>query len=84
MEGHEKRIMSTRTPELRNLIDQAEAEPVEFTDPETNTRFVVVRADVFQKMRALLAEEERDREEHESWEKLARKARARWAEENVY
>lgn len=70
--------------ELRHLINQAEAEPVEFTDPESNTRFVLVRADVFQKMRELWVAEERDREERQSWSQLARKARDQWAEENAY
>jgi hypothetical protein len=76
--------MPTPSIELRHLINQAGAEPVEFEDPETNTRFVLVRAELFLKMQERLAEEERDRGEHEAWARIARRSRDLWAEENAY
>jgi PHD/YefM family antitoxin component YafN of YafNO toxin-antitoxin module len=76
--------MSTHEPEFRHLIDQAELEPVVFTDPETGSRFVLVRADTFKTMQEIVADQQREREERSDWARLARRARDRWAEENVY
>jgi hypothetical protein len=69
--------MTTIPPELRQAVDQAGF--VELTDPSTNTAYVLVKADVFRRMREVVEDEE-DRREREAWAKLNRKARAAWAE----
>jgi hypothetical protein len=45
--------MTTITPEIRQAIEQAGEQPVQLTDPETNSVYFIVRAEVYQRMRAL-------------------------------
>ena len=45
--------MTTITPEIRQAIEQAGEQPVQLTDPETNSVYVIVRAEVYERMRAL-------------------------------
>src|SRR5271157_4288069 len=45
--------MSIITPEIRQAIEQAGEQPVQLTDPETNSLYIIVRADVYERMRAL-------------------------------
>jgi hypothetical protein len=48
-----ERPMTTITPEIRQAIEQAGDRPVHLTDPETNFVYVVVRAEVYERLRAL-------------------------------
>jgi len=75
--------MTTLTPELRQAVELAGDQPVEFTDPQTNTAYVLLKADVYRRMREILEEEE-DRREKDAWSRLGRKARSEWAKENLY
>ena len=52
--------MATITPEQRQLVEQAGTEPVRLADAETLREYVILRADVFDRMRQLLIEEEID------------------------
>ncbi len=45
--------MTTITPEIRQAIEQAGEQPVQLTDPETKSVYVIVRAEVYERMRAL-------------------------------
>jgi hypothetical protein len=45
--------MTAITPEIRQAIEQAGEQPVQLTDPDTNSVYIVVRADVYERMRAL-------------------------------
>lgn len=45
--------MTTITPEIRHAIEQAGEQPVQLNDPETNSVYVIVRVDVYERMRAL-------------------------------
>jgi len=45
--------MTTITPELRIAIEQAGGQPVKLTDPETNSVYIIVRAEVYERMCAL-------------------------------
>ncbi len=45
--------MITITPELRKAIEQSGEQPLRLTDPETNLVYVIVRAEVYERMRAL-------------------------------
>jgi len=65
--------MTTITPEQRMAASQAGDSPIELFDPLTGA-YVLVRAEVYQKMGDLLAEDE-DRREREAWARLASKAR---------
>jgi hypothetical protein len=67
--------MTTLTPELREAVERAGDEPVEITDPQTNTHYILLRAEVYRRMREVLGEEE-DRREKDAWAKLGRKARS--------
>jgi hypothetical protein len=44
--------MTTITPEIRLAIEQAGEQPVQLTDPQTNLVYFIVRADVYERMRA--------------------------------
>jgi hypothetical protein len=45
--------MTIITQEIRQAIGQAGEQPVQLTDPETNSVYIIVRADVYDRMRAL-------------------------------
>jgi hypothetical protein len=45
--------MTTLTPEHRQEIQRAGEEPVRFADPEPQTEYVILRADVYDCIRAL-------------------------------
>jgi hypothetical protein len=75
--------MTTLTPDQRRAVEQAGDQPVEVTDPQTNTAYYLIKAEVFRRMTE--AEEERlDMREKEAWANLGRKARSDWAKENPY
>ena len=48
----------TITAELRQAVAQSQGEPLRIEDPETHQSFVLLSADVYDRMRALLSEEE--------------------------
>ena len=45
------------TQDLRQAVDQAGHEPVRLTDPTTNRSFVLVRAEEFDRMKALISDD---------------------------
>ncbi len=45
--------MTTLTPEQRQEIQKAGEEPVRLADPETQTEYVILKADVYDRIRAL-------------------------------
>jgi hypothetical protein len=75
--------MTTITPEQRLAANEAGSEPIELADPQTGDAYVLMRADVFQRMRELLEKSE-DRLERQAWSALAGKARGQWAQENPF
>jgi hypothetical protein len=75
--------MTIITPEQRQAAVEAGDSPVELTDPQTGVRYVLLRCDVYHRMRDLLEADE-DHREHEAWARLARQARDQWAQENAY
>ena len=46
--------MTEITPELRQAIEEAGGSPARFVDPETAVDYVLIRADVYESIRALL------------------------------
>ena len=50
--------MATLTPEQRQEVQQVGEEPVRIADPETQTEYVILKADVYDLIRAM-AEDER-------------------------
>jgi PHD/YefM family antitoxin component YafN of YafNO toxin-antitoxin module len=70
--------MDTLTPELRQAIEQAGDSPVRLTDPETHRAYVLVSAEVFERL--LLNDE--DRREQAAFLRAAKKnAKARLMED---
>ena len=45
--------MTTLTPEQRQEIQRAGEEPVRLADPETRTEYVLLKADVYDRIRTL-------------------------------
>jgi hypothetical protein len=52
--------MTTLTPELRQAIEQAGDVPARVVDPETNTTYVLLRAEVYEQYKALFESEDED------------------------
>ena len=52
--------MTSLTQEQRQLVEQAGGEPVRLADAETRQEYVILRADIYDRMRHLLKEEEID------------------------
>ena len=52
--------MTTLTPELRQAIEQAGDAPARVIDPETNTAYVLLRADLYERYKALFEEDDHD------------------------
>ncbi|MFI5454877.1 MAG: hypothetical protein ACHRXM_05440 [Isosphaerales bacterium] len=70
--------MDTLTPELKQAVEQAGDSPVRLMDPETHRAYVLVSAEVFER---LLLDEE-DRSERAVFLRAAKKnAKARLMEE---
>jgi hypothetical protein len=76
--------MPTLAPEQRRAVESAGEERVEITDPQTNATYVLQRAEVYRRMRAILEEQSEDLREKEAWANLGRKSRSEWAKENPY
>ena len=45
--------MTAITPELRRAIEQAGDSPVDLADPATNRRYVIIRAEEYERIKAL-------------------------------
>jgi hypothetical protein len=75
--------MTSITPEQRQALEQAGDQPVPVADPQTETTYVLVRADVFQRMQALI-DEQRERREEDVLLERSRRARLDWLRENPY
>lgn len=54
------------TPELRAALAAAGGGPLELVDRETNEHFVVVRSDVFERLKALLSFDEPNSQERQA------------------
>jgi hypothetical protein len=48
--------MTTLTPELRKAVEEAGDQPIEIIDPETQRRYVLLRADVYVRLHMLFEE----------------------------
>jgi hypothetical protein len=73
--------MTILTSEQRKAVESAGDQPVEIMDPQTNTAYILMKAEVYQRLREQ-REEEVDLREREAWARLGRKARMEWAREN--
>jgi hypothetical protein len=56
--------MTTITPELRRAIEEGGGQPTHLVDPETNASYVLIRAEQFEKLQALLFEDGSVRESY--------------------
>jgi hypothetical protein len=75
--------MTAITPEQRQAAVEAGDRPVELADPQTGITYVLMRTDVYHRMRQSMEVDGDDRE-HLAWAQLARKSREDWARENSY
>jgi hypothetical protein len=48
--------MPNITPELKKVIDESDEDRVELTDPQTNSSYVLLKSEVYERMRALCEE----------------------------
>jgi hypothetical protein len=49
--------MTAITPELRRAIEESGDRPTRLVDPETNSSYVLIRSEEFERLRSLLAED---------------------------
>ena len=61
--------MDTLTPELKRAVEQAGDSPVRLTDPETHRTYVLVSAEVYER----LLRDEEDRREQAAFLRAAKK-----------
>ena len=57
--------------------------PVPVLDPRTKEAYVLLRAELYERIKALLEDAE-DQREQEAWLDLTEEARREWAKENPY
>jgi hypothetical protein len=48
--GRKQGLMTTITPEIRQASEQAGEQPVQLIDPESNSVYIIVRAEVYERM----------------------------------
>jgi len=48
-------MTTTFTPEMRKALDEAGEQPLEIVDPETHQRYVLLKADVFDRIHLFFA-----------------------------
>jgi hypothetical protein len=70
----------TITPELRQAVDAAGDEPVRLEDPETHRAYVLLKAEVYDRIREDL-EDERHRA---AFRDAGLRSATRWMKENPY
>jgi hypothetical protein len=49
-------VAMTLSPELKQAVEKAGDEPVRVEDPETHTAYVVIREDLYRKLREAIPE----------------------------
>src|SRR5689334_11635037 len=47
--------MATVTPELRHEIERSGNQPVRLSDPETQNEYVILKAEIYERLQALVA-----------------------------
>lgn len=70
------------TEQQQQALD-AEPEPRRVVDPRTNTAYVLVRADAYERVQELLDDEE-DRNVQQAFLKASHQAAVAWMKENPY
>jgi hypothetical protein len=75
--------MTPITPEQRRQIEEAGGEPVRLEDPETRAEYVLLKADVYDRLRQLV-EDDTDRQEQDALLERSRRNRLAWLKENPY
>jgi hypothetical protein len=56
-------MTTTFTPEMRKALEKAGEQPLEIIDPETQQRYMLLKADVFDRIHLLLAGDPLSKEE---------------------
>jgi len=72
------------TDEQRQALGGQSDEPVQVIDPRTKETYVLLRAELYERLKGLLEEEEEEKAERKAWLEAATKARRAWVQENPY
>jgi hypothetical protein len=62
----------TLTPELKQALEEAGDEPVRVEDPDTHTTYVVIKEDLYRKLRVVVPESDFTLHEFEEMRRSAR------------
>ena len=71
------------TEDLRQALMLQRKEPLRLIDPQTNSTYVVLRSEDYDRLKALFEETE-DKVLHKAWLELATRTRRSWVQENPY
>jgi hypothetical protein len=79
--GQEAAMTIEMTEELRQALAAKPDEPIRLIDPKTNESYVVLRSELYDRLKALLEEEE-DKALRKAWLDQATMTRRAWVEVN--
>jgi hypothetical protein len=74
-------MMIQLTEEQQLALEQHEEQPPCVINPRTHEKYVLIRSEVYEEIKTLLAEEQA---EEKAWLERARQARLAWVRENPY
>ena len=72
------------TNDQGQALDALPNEPVQVVDPRTQEAYVLLRADLYARLKGLLGEEEEENAQRKAWLEAATKARRAWVQDNPY
>jgi hypothetical protein len=81
MGGKEAPMEIELTDEQSRAVEQAGDNPPTVLDPQTKKTYVLLSSEIYEELKALVADE---RAEQQGWLDRARKARLAWIQENPY
>jgi len=71
------------TDDQRQALDAQPDEPVQVVDPRTQQEYVLLRADLYARLKGFLGEEQENAQQ-KTWLEAATKARRAWVQDNPY
>ena len=72
------------TDDQRLALNARSDEPVQIIDPRTQEAYVLLRADLYARLKGYLGAEEEEQAQRKAWLEAATKARRAWVQDNPY
>ena len=71
------------TSDQRQALEAQPDEPLRVVDPQTKATYVLLRTELYERLKGLLEAEE-EKAQQKAWLEAATKARRAWVQENPY